>query len=183
MASTDLLREKYLRFLSGEELVGRGRLEHGLDEILGEVKSLLSVRPEQLMRARRLSFGSADAVTYPDSIADVESGLETRTLILQGLELSEGPAGGLCQELSSATSRPVGASCYISLESSDAFDWHVDLWDSLVLQLDGSKCFELRGHDDAELIKGDFLMFRKGVEHRTRTIGHSAHVSFSVRDA
>lgn len=178
----ELLRKEYIGFLDGGELVSRGRLEDGVDSILSDVRTLLSASPEQLMKARRLSFGSAGAVTYPDSVADVENGLKAQTLILQGLELSEGPVGELCRGLLSDTQRPVGASCYISLESSDAFDWHVDLWDSLVLQVDGSKRFELRGHDDADLVKGDFLMFRKGVEHRTRTIGHSAHVSFSVRD-
>lgn len=181
-ADLEGLRAELLNFLEGEESVATGRLSTGTVDILHAVQRLLGAEPEALIAAKRISFGGADSLDYPVSVDEIEAGINSRTLILQGLELSEDALGEMCRDISEETGRPVGASSYLSVQASEAFDWHIDRWDAMVMQLDGSKVFEFKENASVALEPGDVLMFRQGVEHRTRTVGHSVHVSVSVRD-
>lgn len=177
------LQARYVDFIrsdSGDVAVGK--LLSGVDRLLASVNEILSYEPEQLIRSRRLSFGSREAVTYPQDLETVERGLRSKTVVLQALELSNDELGLFCREVSDEIQSPVGASSYLSTQEVDAFDWHVDDWQSAIVHLDGRKVFEFRNHEEIELTPGDVIFFRRNIEHRTRTIGHSIHLSITVRN-
>jgi ribosomal protein L16 Arg81 hydroxylase len=123
----------------------------------------------------RIAFALGDEITYPASGAEAERLKEQNTAIVQRLERSDSAFGRLVSELSRAAGRLVSMSAYIADTHSRAFSWHVDKWDNVVVQLQGRKAFDLAG--SKEMTPGDVLFIPEDVEHRTRTLERSLHLS------
>ncbi len=83
----------------------------------------------------------------------------------------------LTATFATGTARIVSASAYIANVDSRAFSWHVDRWDNVILQMQGRKVFDLEDGSSRELGPGDALFVPQDVEHRTRTVERSIHLS------
>lgn len=99
------------------------------------------------------------------------------TAIVQHLERADPLFQQIVCELSACAKRRVSMSAYIAEVHSRAFSWHVDKWDSVILQLQGTKKFEIADQASIVLSPGDALFLPQDVEHRTHTIARSIHLS------
>lgn len=126
---------------------------------------------------RRLAFASAKSLVYPESAADASRLAVERTAILQRLEQMDRVLATLAEELMRGTNTVVSVSAYLSAPGAGRFSWHIDMWESALIQLSGRKVFELRQGTNETMVPGDLLYLPRGLEHRTRTVDASIHLS------
>jgi Cupin superfamily protein len=160
--------------------------------LVHDVRRVMHHPLEQHVESRRLAFAESDSLTYPTDEQHLERLIHSRTAVLQSLELSNSAIGEVAAFVCEQLGRPTSVSAYISSPHSNAFDWHTDEWDSVVLQLEGVKIFhfssdpdeveeEARRQTSVTLNPDDALLFNMNSMHRTTTSEASVHLSMSVR--
>jgi uncharacterized cupin superfamily protein len=125
----------------------------------------------------RIAFALGDEISYPTTGDEAESLKTNNTAIVQRLERSDPVFGYIVSQLSDTSDRLVSISAYVADPHSRAFSWHVDKWDNVVIQMQGRKAFDLEDGSTKELKPGDVLFIPQDVEHRTRTLEKSVHLS------
>ncbi|WP_420832130.1 JmjC domain-containing protein [Nocardia huaxiensis] len=143
------------------------------------------------VESRRLAFAESDSLTYPKNEHQLRELIHSRTAVLQSLELSHGTIGDIASAVSGQLKRPTSVSAYISSPHSDAFGWHTDEWDSVVMQMEGVKIFHFLSNSgdrpgqerqrSVRLNPCDALLFHMNSTHMTTTSEPSMHLSISVR--
>lgn len=120
-----------------------------------------------------------------DDVADVERiGREFAagaTLVLQSLERIHPPLRELAAALEAEISHPVQTNAYLSPPGASALARHSDRHDVFVVQLEGSKSWDVEGLGPLELVEGDVLYIPRGCEHSASTNDrHSLHLTIGV---
>ena len=87
------------------------------------------------------------------------------TLVLQGLQRTSLRIARLCRALERATSHAVQANAYLTPAGAAGLATHADEHDVLVLQLSGSKHWEVDGLGDVRVAPGDVLYLPAGTRH------------------
>jgi quercetin dioxygenase-like cupin family protein len=131
----------------------------------------------------RLAFAGDDELVYPKSSREALELAGINTAIVQRLERADRVFQEIVRGLSAETGRRVSVSAYVADVGARAFSWHVDKWDTLVVQLRGRKLFEFDGTIPFALAPGDAFFLPEDVRHRTRTLERSIHLSIAVLTA
>ena len=142
-------------------------------------RGLASTDLDGFTGSSRLAFALGDELAYPATGTEAEAMLGANTAIVQHLERTDPLFQQIVSELSACTKRRVSISAYIADVHSRAFSWHVDRWDGVILQLQGTKRFELADHSSNVLAPGHALFLPQDIEHRTHTIAQSVHLSIA----
>lgn len=104
-----------------------------------------------------------------DDAADVErisaAVADGATLVLQGLQRTSLEIARLCRALERATSHAVQANAYLTPAGAAGLAAHRDEHDVLVLQLSGSKHWDVDGLGPVHLASGDVLYLPAGTRH------------------
>jgi hypothetical protein len=87
------------------------------------------------------------------------------TVVLQALHRTWLPLARFCRSLERATSHPVQANAYLSPAGARGLARHCDEHDVLVLQVLGTKAWEVDGLGSFELRVGDVLYIPAGTHH------------------
>lgn len=123
--------------------------------------------------------------TMTSDVADVEriaaQFATGATLVVQSLERIHPPLRAFARELHREISHPVQANAYLSPPTAAALAPHSDRHDVFVVQLEGSKSWEVEGMGSVELVAGDVLYMPTGCTHgATTTHRHSLHLTLGV---
>jgi hypothetical protein len=152
------------------------------------VRSVLCVPVMRLVDAGLLALSApSEPLFYPVSEAEVVAFAPGSTVIVPSLTGTSEVLAKYVRYLTSVTNRFTTVSMYCSRNDSAAFDWHVDNWLSFIVQLHGTKRFEIRASraspsEECVLGDGDGLVLRRLVEHRTTTISPSIHLAFAIHN-
>lgn len=120
-----------------------------------------------------------------DDVADVERiGREFAagaTLVLQSLERIHPPLSEFARALEAEISHLVQTNAYLSPPGASALARHSDRHDVFVVQLEGSKSWDVEGLGPLELVEGDVLYIPRGCAHSAATNSrHSLHLTIGV---
>lgn len=120
-----------------------------------------------------------------DDVADLASiGREFAagaTLVLQSLERVHPPLGEFARALENEISHPVQTNAYLSPPGASALARHSDRHDVFVVQLEGSKSWDVEGLGPLHLVEGDVLYIPRGCAHSASTNDrHSLHLTIGV---
>ena len=103
------------------------------------------------------------------------------TLVLQSLHRHWPPLRALCQALERATSHPCQANAYLTPAGAAGLGRHHDEHEVLVLQLEGTKAWDVEGLGHLDLAPGDVLYLPAGTNHAARTQdGESLHLTLGI---
>ncbi len=140
------------------------------------VRDGATVPPAEYTTKVRLGSATVDDAADVSAIAgQVALGA---TLVLQALHRTSLPLMELCRALERATSHPVQANAYLSPGGTPGLGRHRDDHDVLVLQVEGSKGWDVDGLGPFDLAAGDVLYLPGGTEHAaTATAGPSLHIT------
>ncbi|HVF31629.1 MAG TPA: cupin domain-containing protein [Acidimicrobiales bacterium] len=135
--------------------------------------------PDRSTRRVRMAGASLDDVADLAKIAAaVDSGA---TLVLQGLQRTTVELAELCRSVERATSHPVQANAYLTPPGSAGLARHHDEHDVLVLQVAGSKAWDVDDLGPLELVAGDVLYLPAGTRHSAAAQdGMSLHLSLGL---
>lgn len=107
--------------------------------------------------------------TRLDDVADLgriaEAVHDGATVVVQSLQRTWPPLVDLCRSLERATSHPVQANAYLSPAGAAGLARHHDTHDVLVLQVSGSKRWEVEGLGTVTTVAGDVLYQPAGTAH------------------
>lgn len=117
----------------------------------------------------RTRVGGADIsdVADVDRILDLVAG--GATIVAQGLQRYWPPLAEFCLDVEAALSHPVQANAYLSPPGAAALGRHIDAHDVLVLQVAGTKAWEIDGLGDITLGAGDVAYLPAQTTHSART--------------
>jgi bifunctional lysine-specific demethylase and histidyl-hydroxylase NO66 len=119
--------------------------------------------PKLSTRRTRLAGEVVDDVADLEHIASQLAG--GATLVMQALQRTHLPVVDLCRQLERATSHAVQANAYLTPAGASGLRAHRDDHDVIVVQLEGSKAWEVGGLGAVELKVGDVLYMPAGTEH------------------
>ncbi len=135
------------------------------------------VPPGNYTRPVRLAGTTVgDAADVGGIAAEVAGGA---TLVMQGLQRTWLPLARFCRRLERATSHPVQANAYLTPAGARGLRRHADTHDVLVLQVEGTKGWEVDGLGDLELHAGDVLYLPVGTAHAAHA-QHQASLHITV---
>lgn len=114
---------------------------------------------------RTVRFGGArlDDVADVGRIADAVH--DGATVVLQGLQRTWSPLLDLCRSLERATSHPVQANAYLTPAGAAGLARHHDTHDVIVLQVTGSKAWDIEGLGPVTMDPGDVCYLPMGTHH------------------
>lgn len=140
------------------------------------VRDGMTLPPEQYTKTMRLGGGTVtDAADLGRMAEHVAAGA---TLVVQGLQRTWLPLARLCRGLERATSHPVQANAYLTPAGAAGLARHRDTHDVLVLQVAGTKGWDIEGLGDIELAVGDVVYLPMGTAHSARSqTGASLHIT------
>ena len=120
-----------------------------------------------------------------DDVADVDRVLDLvaggATIVLQGLQRTWPPLERFCRELEQSASHPVQANAYLSPPTSAGLNPHADPHDVIILQVAGTKQWDVDGLGRHELRAGDSMYVPAGARHSaTTTAEHSLHLTIGI---
>ena len=118
---------------------------------------------------RTVRMGGIDVHGVADPAAIAARMTDGATLVLQNLELVFAQVGALAARLAEAMSHPVQANAYLTPPNAAGLARHADTHDVLILQLQGSKSWEVEGLGQLELVPGDVIYIPKGTPHVAST--------------
>jgi mannose-6-phosphate isomerase-like protein (cupin superfamily) len=103
------------------------------------------------------------------------------TIVLQGLHHLWPPLQRLCGQLEQATSHAAQANAYLSPPGAAALSHHRDTHEVLVLQVEGSKSWQIDGLGSIVMTAGDVTYLPAGTGHAAAAQDqHSLHVTIGV---
>lgn len=130
---------------------------------------------------KRLRVGGAeiDDVADLDRILDLVAG--GATMVMQGLQRTWPPLVSFCRDLERTASHPVQANAYLSPPNAAGLSPHADRHDVIVLQVAGSKFWNVDGLGDLKLGADDAVYFPAGTSHSAWTTeGYSLHLTIGI---
>ncbi len=131
------------------------------------------------VRTVRVGGRSVDDVADPTAIAGLLAG--GATLVAQNLELALAAVATFVAELVDDLSHPVQANAYLTPPWSHGLGRHRDTHDVFVIQLEGTKRWDVEGLGDVELGVGDVLYLPTGTAHDASTTDRtSLHLTIGV---
>lgn len=143
------------------------------------------VDPKTYTKRVRLGSRTLDDVADVGRVHDLFA--EGATIVLQGLQRSWSPLATFCRQLELALDHPVQANAYVTPADAQGLARHHDTHDVLLLQVHGSKHWEVHGLDgagvvlDTELDPGDTLYVPTGAAHAARSMKTaSIHLTLGV---
>lgn len=120
-----------------------------------------------------------DDVAHVDRILELVAG--GATLVMQGLQRFWPPLARFCLDVEAELGHAVQANAYLSPPSAAGLAPHADDHDVVVLQVAGSKQWEVAGLGDVTLATGDAAYLPAGTRHSARTaIGPSLHITLGL---
>jgi lysine-specific demethylase/histidyl-hydroxylase NO66 len=142
-----------------------------------------TVSPTEYTKTVRMGGTSlSDAADATKIVARFTDG---DTVVLQGLERSHPPLRRFTRELAVELSNPVQANAYLSPGGgAHGLSRHADVHDVFVLQVDGTKHWDIDGLGELTLVPGDVLYMPRGTMHAAQTGGApSLHITIGVAAA
>ena len=128
------------------------------------VRDGATIPPDSYTTSVRLGGADVDEVADVGRIAALVA--DGATVVLQGLQRTWLPLVTFCRRLERATSHAVQANAYLSPPAgTPGLGRHQDTHDVLVLQLMGSKGWDVDGLGTFELAAGDVLYLPTGTAH------------------
>jgi len=120
-----------------------------------------------------------------DDVADVDRILghvaAGATLVMQGLQRCWPPLARFCLALEAELGHAVQANAYLSQPSAAGLAEHADDHDVIVVQVDGTKHWEIGGLGAVVLSAGDTAYLPAGTRHSAHTTGaHSLHITLGL---
>jgi hypothetical protein len=135
--------------------------------------------PERSTVTVRLGGQRLDDVADLGRIATAVDG--GATLVLQGLQRTWLPLAELCRSLERATSHPVQANAYLTPAGAAGLARHHDDHDVLILQVLGSKAWDVDDLGAVTTVPGDVLYIPAETRHEASTQdGMSLHLTLGV---
>jgi uncharacterized RmlC-like cupin family protein len=119
--------------------------------------------PERSTRTVRFGGARLHDVADVGRIADAVH--EGATIVLQGLQRTWAPLLDLCRSLERATSHPVQANAYLTPAGAAGLARHHDTHDVVVLQVSGSKAWDVEGLGPVTMDPGDVCYLPMGTPH------------------
>ena len=121
-----------------------------------------------------------DEVGDLDRIADLVAG--GATVVMQSLQRTWPPLDSFCGDLEAAIGHPVQANAYLSPGGGTVgLGRHADTHDVIVLQVAGSKAWDVDGLGPLSLLAGDVLYLPAGTSHQARAeSGFSLHLTIGI---
>ena len=143
------------------------------------------VRDGSTLPAHRFTESVRLGGMMTDDVADVDGiGREFATgatLVLQSLERVHPPLREFARALEAEISHPVQTNAYLSPPSASALARHSDNHDVFVVQVEGSKSWDVDELGQIELAEGDVLYMPRGCAHSASTNErHSLHLTIGV---
>jgi hypothetical protein len=127
----------------------------------------------------RVGGTDIDDVAHVDRILELVAG--GATVVMQGLQRSWTPLARFCLDVEAELGHPVQANAYLSPPSAAGLASHADTHDVLVLQVTGSKQWNIGGLGDVTIAAGDVLYLPAGTRHAARTAtGPSLHITLGL---
>ena len=135
--------------------------------------------PSAYTLRRRVGGADLDDVADIDRILDLVAG--GATVVAQGLQRHWPPLARFCLDVEATLGHPVQANAYLSPPGAAALARHVDHHDVLVLQVAGSKGWEIDGLGHVTLVAGDVAYLPAGTQHAARTAtSMSLHITLGL---
>jgi mannose-6-phosphate isomerase-like protein (cupin superfamily) len=125
------------------------------------------VDPRAYCTTLRLGGRQVSDVIDPARVAELVA--DGATLVLQSLHRTRSSVGRFATELEAEASHPVQANAYLTPAGAAGLAPHADRHDVLVLQLHGTKAWDVEGLGGITLGPGDTLYIPAGCEHRAET--------------
>ena len=120
-----------------------------------------------------------DDVAHVDHILEHVAG--GATLVMQGLQRFWAPLARFCLDVEAGLGHAVQANAYLSPPSAAGLAPHADTHDVIVLQVVGSKQWDVDGLGDVTLAAGDVAYLPAGTRHSARTaVGPSLHITLGL---
>ncbi len=143
------------------------------------VQDGVTLPPERSTCSTRLAGATLDDVADLARIAEAVGG--GATLVLQGLQRTSPALTQCCRSLERATSHPVQANAYLTPAGAAGLKRHSDDHDVLVLQVIGSKEWQVEDLGPTVTRAGDVLYMPAGTPHEaTAQDGVSLHVTLGL---
>jgi mannose-6-phosphate isomerase-like protein (cupin superfamily) len=120
-----------------------------------------------------------------DDVVDVSRVMQSvaggATVVLQSLQHSWPPIGRFCEALQREMGHAVQANCYLTPPGSTALARHRDTHEVLVVQIEGSKVWEVDGLGAFALEPGDVAYIPRGTAHEAAAqSGLSLHLTIGL---
>lgn len=169
---------------SFEDLLSVGAIERLLTSAARRptfrlVRDGVTLPPDRSTRTVRMAGAVLDDVADLGRIAAAVD--EGATLVLQGLQRTTVELAELCRSLERATSHPVQATAYLTPPGAAGLALHHDEHDVLVLQIEGTKAWDVAGPGPLRLVPGDVLYLPTGTRHAAAAQeGMSLHLTLGL---
>lgn len=118
---------------------------------------------DRITTTLRLGGRSVSEVAEPGRVGEALA--DGATLVLQSLQRTWPPLTRFCRQLERTTSHPVQANAYLTPPGAAGLGEHADEHDVLVLQVEGTKAWNVAGLGDLDLAPGDVLYLPGGTRH------------------
>ena len=122
------------------------------------------VDPRAYCTTLRLGGRQVSDVVDPAKVAELLA--DGATLVLQSLHRTRSSVGRFAADLEAEASHPVQANAYLTPAGAAGLAPHADRHDVIVLQLHGTKAWDVEGLGGTTLTPGDTLYIPAGCEHR-----------------
>jgi hypothetical protein len=130
---------------------------------------------------RTVRMGGLDVRDAADAEAIARLFSTGATLVMQNLELSFAHIRRLVDQLHELISHPVQANAYLTPPSAVGLGRHADTHDVVILQIHGSKTWDVDGLGQFELGPGDVVYLPRGTPHQAHTSTEtSLHITFGI---
>jgi lysine-specific demethylase/histidyl-hydroxylase NO66 len=130
---------------------------------------------------RTVRIGGRDVrdVADPDAIAALFA--RGSTLVMQNLEFEFPPLRTFVDAVQRSMSHPIQANAYLTPPGAAGLNRHADTHDVLVLQVAGTKCWNVEGLGELTVGPGDVVYIPRGAHHSARTsVDTSLHLTLGI---
>lgn len=137
------------------------------------------IDPSRYTRKLRLGGGDFSDAIDPSKVAGLFDG--GATVVTQSLHRTASPVRRFVDSLVDEVSHPVQANSYLTPPASQGLATHSDRHDVFVVQVNGSKVWEVDGFGETTLADGDVLYIPAGVEHSAQSTDESSlHLTIGI---
>lgn len=143
------------------------------------VKTGATFNEREYTRSVRMGGTDVEGVADVEAIAALVAG--GATLVMQNLEYAFPNVRRVVDDLAHVVSHPVQANAYLTPPSAAGLGRHADTHDVLIVQIDGSKTWEVDGLGEFTVAPGDVIYIPRGTPHVARTSTQtSLHLTLGV---